>query len=209
MKRKLIIFFLWLILFSAILLQSAAAEQEGTASWYGGKFHGRKTANGEIFDTNKLTAAHRALPFNTMVKVTNLGNNRSVIVRVNDRGPFIQGRIIDLSRAAAERLDMVHTGTARVRVEVLSSASTGTAEPKPVPAADRRFIIQVGSFSVAANARHLHTFLRGRGFLPEFESAPPNITRVVLHNIAEGDIQTVVSKLRASGINDVLIRKLP
>ena len=94
--------------------------EEGTASWYGPGFDGKLTANGEIFDTTKLTAAHQTLPFDTLVRVTNLGNNRVVVVRVNDRGPFIGGRILDLSQAAAEKLDMIGSGTARVRLELLS-----------------------------------------------------------------------------------------
>jgi rare lipoprotein A len=92
---------------------------EGKASFYANKFHGRKTASGEIFDNNKLTAAHRSLPFGTMVKVTNLNNGLSVVVRINDRGPFISGRIIDLSRAAAEKIDMIRKGVVRVRLEIL------------------------------------------------------------------------------------------
>lgn len=93
---------------------------EGVASWYGPGFDGRQTANGETFDTTKLTAAHQTLPFDTLVRVTNLENGQVVVVRINDRGPFVGGRIIDLSRAAAERIDMVENGTARVRLELLS-----------------------------------------------------------------------------------------
>ena len=94
--------------------------EEGTASWYGPGFDGKQTANGEVFDTTKLTAAHQTLPFNTLLRVTNLENGRVVVVRVNDRGPFVGGRILDLSQAAAEKLDMVGSGTARVRLELLS-----------------------------------------------------------------------------------------
>lgn len=92
---------------------------EGRASWYGGKFHGRRTANGERFDMDDLTAAHRTLPFGTKVRVTNARNGRSVIVRINDRGPFIGGRVIDLSRGAADAIGMVRTGVAPVRIERL------------------------------------------------------------------------------------------
>lgn len=93
---------------------------EGVASWYGPGFDGNLTANGEIFDTTKLTAAHQTLPFGTLVRVTNLNNGEAVVVRINDRGPFVGGRIIDLSLAAAERLEMVDGGTAPVRLELLS-----------------------------------------------------------------------------------------
>jgi rare lipoprotein A len=93
-------------------------RQVGTASWYGPGFHGRKTASGERFDQNKLTAAHRSLPLDTVVKVTNLDNGKAVKVAINDRGPYVGNRVIDLSRAAANKLDMTEDGTARVRIEV-------------------------------------------------------------------------------------------
>ena len=101
--------------------QVAVASYDGSASWYGPGFHGNRSASGEIFNQNALTAAHRSLPFGTQVRVTNLNNGRSVIVRINDRGPFSGGRIIDLSRAAASAIDMVNAGVARVRVEVLET----------------------------------------------------------------------------------------
>lgn len=94
----------------------------GIASWYGGKFHGRKTANGEIYDQNALTAAHRSLPFGTRLEVTNLANGRTVVVSVNDRGPFIDGRIIDLSRRAAADLGFLKSGLANVRIQAIGSA---------------------------------------------------------------------------------------
>ncbi len=93
--------------------------QEGVASYYGEDFHGRKTSNGEIYDMYAMTAAHRALPFNTRVLVTNLDNGKKVTVRINDRGPFVKGRIIDLSYGAARKIGMVGPGTARVRLEVI------------------------------------------------------------------------------------------
>ncbi len=94
---------------------------EGMASYYGDEFHGRLTSNGEVFDQALFTAAHRSLPFGTVLRVTNMRNGRSVTVRVNDRGPFAPGRIIDLSRAAAERIDMIREGVARVSISVLNS----------------------------------------------------------------------------------------
>ena len=93
--------------------------QKGRVSWYGPGFHGRRTANGEVFDTNDLTMAHRTLPFGTEVRVTNLANGRSVVLRVNDRGPYVRGRIADLSHAAAARLDFVDDGATRARSEVI------------------------------------------------------------------------------------------
>ncbi len=116
----------------------------GVASWYGPDFHGRPTSSREIYDMNDMTAAHQTIPFGTFVMVTNLDNERTAVVRINDRGPFAKGRIIDLSYAAARVLDMVGPGTARVRLEVLKGyrQRTGSAG----------FFVQVGSFAVQENA---------------------------------------------------------
>ena len=119
--------------------------EEGTASWYGIPFHGRRAANGEIFDMNSLVAAHRTLPFGSILRVTNLNNGRDVQVRVIDRGPFVGDRILDLARAAAVSLDMIGTGTAPVRIELLSG---------PNPAAGE-FTVQVGAFTDRGNAERL------------------------------------------------------
>src|SRR5436309_8755176 len=118
--------------------------QVGVASWYGPGFHGNRTANGEIYDQYELTAAHRTLPLGTRVMVTNLSNGRAVEVRINDRGPFVGGRAIDLSYAAACMLHIIGPGTARVRIEVLPPAMqvaerTG-APPQPPPV---RYLVQV------------------------------------------------------------------
>ncbi len=101
-------------------LSLAATREDGWASWYGPGFHGNLTANGEIYDQNALTAAHRTLPFGTRVRVTNLNTGLSVVVRINDRGPFVGGRIIDLSAAAATSIGMYYSGTAPVQVDVLN-----------------------------------------------------------------------------------------
>jgi rare lipoprotein A len=121
--------------------------QTGEASWYGGEFHGRRTSSREIYDMNDLTAAHNTLPFGSMVMVTNLNNGKSVAVRINDRGPFLKNRIIDLSYAAARAIDMIGTGTAPVRIEVLSDISP--------PMAALRFYVQAGSFIQRKNAEAL------------------------------------------------------
>ncbi|MFY1019183.1 septal ring lytic transglycosylase RlpA family protein [Ectopseudomonas khazarica] len=97
----------------------SGGSETGKASYYGQAHHGKRTASGERFDQHALTAAHRTLPFGTRVRVTNLNNERSVVVRINDRGPFVRGRIIDLSRAAAERLDMLRAGVVPVRLQAL------------------------------------------------------------------------------------------
>jgi rare lipoprotein A len=101
-----------------------STTETGIASYYADKYHGRTTASGEVFDTSKLTAAHRTLPFGTVVKVTHQGNQRSVTVRINDRGPFVAGRVIDLSRAAARELAMEKAGLANVKLEILTDTPT-------------------------------------------------------------------------------------
>ena len=101
--------------------QAADYDRTGKASWYGQRYHGRTTASGERFDMNAMTAAHRSLPFGTRVRVTNLANRRSVVLTINDRGPYAGGRIIDVSRRAAEILGMVRKGVVRVRVHAVAA----------------------------------------------------------------------------------------
>jgi rare lipoprotein A len=101
---------------------SAVETIVGLASYYGPGFHGRRTASGEIFDMHELVAAHRTLPLGTVARVTNLTNHRSVVVRINDRGPYVKGRILDVSKAAAKSLEFIRAGTTRVRIEILKRA---------------------------------------------------------------------------------------
>lgn len=113
---------------TAAIVDSAQhiTPEPGVASYYDDKYHGRKTASGEVFDTHALTAAHRTLPFGTMVRVIHQGNDRTVVVRINDRGPFVTGRIIDLSRAAARELQMERAGLAKVKLEIVTPARANT-----------------------------------------------------------------------------------
>jgi len=137
--------------------------QVGEASWYGPGFHGRQTANGEIFDQNALTAAHPSLPLGARARVTSLTNQRAVDVRINDRGPFVGGRIVDLSYAAARRIDMIGPGIMRVRLEVLDGPGRPTFVARPQPRESRprataapvarvatpapaSYVVQVGTF---------------------------------------------------------------
>jgi rare lipoprotein A len=124
--------------------------QQGIASWYGADFHGKQTSSGEVYDMYQLTCAHQTLPLGTMVMVTNLENGKSVELKVNDRGPFVKGRIIDVSYAAARMLDMHAQGTAMVKVEVFG----------PVIEQVQRFTLQVGSFVDESNAQRLAEQLR-------------------------------------------------
>ena len=127
-------------------------EEKGIASWYGPGFHGKRTANGEVYDMDAMTAAHKTLPFDLIVEVENLDNGRSTRVRINDRGPFVRGRIIDLSREAAKRIGMLGPGTARVRIRVVERA----------PPVERTgsFWVQVGAFRDRGNARALEARLK-------------------------------------------------
>ena len=130
--------------------------QTGIASWYGKKFHGRKTANGETYDMYAMTAAHKTLPMNTWVEVHNLDSDRKIKVRINDRGPFVTGRIIDLSYTGARKIRMVGSGTARVRIRALGAA-TEFDRKEPVAFRDLdywtgNFTVQVGAFQEKANA---------------------------------------------------------
>lgn len=125
--------------------------EEGIASWYGPGFHGKTTANGERYNQFAMTAAHKILPLGTTVRVTHLKNGKSIIARINDRGPFVDDRVIDLSRAAATRLDMMGTGTARVRIQSIGDV------PNTTPDGDIKgdFYIQVGAFANKENAQKL------------------------------------------------------
>jgi rare lipoprotein A len=112
---------------------SPGFSQKGIASWYGPGFHGKKTSSGETYDMHAMTAAHSVFPLNTLVKVTNLNNDKEIIVRVNDRGPFVNDRVIDLSLAAARDIGMVQCGTAPVRVSVIGPADSMIASKTAVP----------------------------------------------------------------------------
>ena len=107
-----------ILTFIFALFTTGCSQHVANGSWYGEKYHGRQTASGEPYDMYAYTAAHKTLPFNTMVKVTNLKNNRTVIVRINDRGPFVRGRIIDLSYMAAKELDYINDGVADLKIEI-------------------------------------------------------------------------------------------
>lgn len=149
----------------ALLLAAAAAGcrtaggvprvERGVASWYGPNFHGRLTANGERYDMHQMTAAHRTLPFGTVVEVVNVGNGRRVMVRVNDRGPFVHGRIIDLSYAAAREIGLVGPGTARVEVRPVRPR----VAPQDQPFAHVRYTLQVGAFRELGRAEALRAEL--------------------------------------------------
>lgn len=147
--------------------------ETGLASWYGHPYHGRASASGEIYDMEQMTAAHRTLPFGTIVRVHDLDNDKSVDVRINDRGPFVDGRVIDLSHAAARAIAMIGPGTARVRLEILSA---------PAAVGQAYFGVQVGAFQSRDNADRLRSAMQakyGRARLVR-RADTPNLWRVVV-----------------------------
>jgi len=148
-------------------------SETGLASWYGHPYHGRAAANGEIYDMEKLTAAHRTLPFNTWVRVENLTNNKTVEVRIIDRGPFVDGRIIDLSHAAARQIELIGPGTATVRMEVVRT---------PEAVAPGLFAVQVGAFRDRANAERVRAEMASRYGSARLVERPenPGVWRVMV-----------------------------
>jgi len=147
--------------------------ETGIASWYGHPYHGRPAADGEIYDMEKMTAAHRTFPFNTWVRVENLSNSKTVDLRIIDRGPFISRRIIDVSHAAAEVLDMIGPGTARVRIVVIQA-------PEPVTAGI--FAVQVGAYADRRNAEQVRARMASRYGSARLvlRQGKPNVWRVLV-----------------------------
>ena len=207
-----------------------AYEAVGIASWYGAAFHGRRTANGEIFDRNRLTAAHPTLPLPSLVEVTNLENGRRLVVRVNDRGPFVDGRLIDLSEAAARRLGFRRKGLARVRVRFLRLAEDARGRPpRPGPVRAERsapaegdaagrlrrcedlatpYFVQLGAFRDTARAREAAR--RTRGLAPiRFESTmrgEVRLARVVLGPIASAAVaRSILDRVRRMGYPEAFL----
>lgn len=133
-------------------------KETGMASWYGPGFHGKKTSNGERYNQRELTAAHKLVPFGTQLRVTNLSNGKSTVVRVNDRGPFVNNRIIDLSERAAQQIGMIGPGTARVRIEALGPGAPQVTKNGDMPG---HFYVQLGSFPTQGSARLLIDSIQG------------------------------------------------
>jgi rare lipoprotein A len=175
--------------------------EEGKASWYGAPFHGRRASNGEVYDMNKLTAAHRTLPFNTVVRVTNMTNGKSTTVRITDRGPFVDNRIIDLSFAAAKEIESVGPGVVPVRLDILSAID---------PTAGY-FTVQIGAFRERANAERLRTRL-GASYSPiqivEFPTDSGAFYRVRVGKISgEQAAQQLGERLRdREGVKPLIFR---
>ena len=168
----------------------AGDVETGIASWYGHPYHGRPAADGEIYDMEKLVAAHRTLPFNTWVRVVNLRNEQAVEVRIIDRGPFIEGRIIDLSHAAATAIGMIVSGTAQVRVEVYRPPAS---EPPAV------FVVQVGAFRERSNADRVRGQMESRYGSARLLVRPenPGVWRVLVgKEISQEAADTLATRIR-------------
>lgn len=170
-------------------------NERGVASWYGEKFHGHKTSNGEIFDMYQVSAAHKSLPIPSFLRVTNLDNNRSIVVRVNDRGPFHGDRVIDLSYAAALKLGYADRGTARVQLE--SIVATGAARDRGVTSASNETLrvgsvsskyLQVGAFSELSAAREVSSRVEEITNLPVFIRSVNTSNNKILHRVRVGPI---------------------
>jgi rare lipoprotein A len=190
-------------------LDANALFEEGQASWYGDPYHGRRAASGEVFDKNKLTAAHRTLAFDTWVRVENQVNGRTVDVRINDRGPFVAGRILDLSEAAAREIDLVRAGVAPVRMTVLKSPDSLPAPQVRNPADDVFYVVQLGAFSNPENAQNLVRQLAPRytGIYVEPPAAGSSLHRVLIGRAVLADARYVQDKLRSEeGIEALVVQ---
>jgi len=168
------------------------SPETGLASWYGHPYHGRPAANGEIYDMEKLTAAHRTLPFDTWVRVTNLANRKSVDVRITDRGPFIDGRIIDLSHAAARAVELIAPGVGEVRIDVLSVPPSALVNPL--------FAVQVGAFQDKSSAERMRERMQQEYGAAEIamRNGNPPLWRVLAgRERSESSAAALVERIRA------------
>ena len=202
-----------------VMESSDGYRERGVASWYGTKFHGQLTSSREVYDMHAMTAAHKTLPLPTWVEVRNLRNNKSIVVRVNDRGPFVHNRIIDLSYAAAMQLDMVDDGTSLVEVRALEFDAARGDRPvravspaaPPTDSADLRtgndIFVQVGAFGNRENAERRSAFLRQNdignvGIVPDASRTPP-LYRVQIGPVADVfEYDRIVDDLAELGIDD-------
>jgi rare lipoprotein A len=206
-----------------VMPSSYGYQERGVASWYGEKFHGRATSSQEPYDMHAMTAAHKTLPLPTYVEVRNLRNNKSVIVRVNDRGPFVDNRIIDLSYSAAKELDLIRDGTGLVEVTAISfdpqpasdrtlraessPPTTTESAARPGQAREAAIFVQVGAFGDPENARRRFSELRDSGlakaFVVEDTSRSPALYRVRIGPISDVEqYDALVVHLRNMGISE-------
>jgi rare lipoprotein A len=200
--------------------EGAGSQETGIASWYGADFHGRRTSNGEVYDKELLTCAHRTLPFGSYVLVRNLDNGSSVVVRVNDRGPFAKDRVIDLSEAAARIIGMIPTGTARVSLAVVPkeealawkggslggspSGSVPDAAPAVSAPTDARVRIQVASYASEGNAEATVTRLAASGLAATMERSEGHY-RVLFPDLSPEEARIVSIRLDGLGYRGYVV----
>lgn len=216
--KRITLFLILLTSFGFVYCQ----VQTGKASFYADKFEGRATASGEKYKHSKLTAAHRTLPFGTLVKVTNLSNNRSVEVRINDRGPFVKGRIIDLSRAAAKQLEFVNAGLANVKLEVVDPGDgKGGSQIKPADheileepefydfnvskVSPKGFGVQIGSYQELVNLVRLSQNLKS-SYRKEVTVQVKMLNNIKVYNIILGKFP---NRAKAEQFKSSLIKRYP
>lgn len=188
-------------------------NEQGLASWYGPGFHGRLTSNGEVYDMHAMTAAHKTLPMNTMLLVKNLDNGRQTVVRVNDRGPFVRGRIIDLSLTAAKSIGIVKKGVARVQVTALGEEVIEKAGKAPSLRYDDLstgdFYVQIGAFSAKTNASRLQKRFANAGHTAIIEQDPESSLNLYLVQVYAGKTMQMAKQaekaLQESGYSGAFI----
>lgn len=203
-------------------------KNSAVASYYADKYHGRKTSNGETFNMYDMTAAHKTLPFNTKVKVTNLSNGKSVIVRINDRGPFVKGREIDLSKGAAVKIGMIKSGTAKVSLEIVGGpdgAASGLQDQKADGNGEKgqkagafaknaavsdcdRWNIQLGAFSSKKNASIFVADAQAAGIKNlAYQTTKSGVVRVIIKDLPTEKVQPALNALEKKGFKDYLVRE--
>ena len=232
MKKSLLFLALILgVLASGVFASNSVTlyKNSAVASYYAEKYHGRKTSNGEVFNMYDLTAAHKSLPFNTKVKVTNLSNGKSVVVRINDRGPFVKGREIDLSKAAAVKIGMIKSGTAKVSLEIVGSdgaaaglqdqkagASNGGEGEKKSGAFAKtaaasgcdRWNIQLAAFSSKKNASIFAADAQAAGIRHlAYQTTQSGIVRVIIKDLPTEKVQATLNALERKGYKNYLVRE--
>ena len=228
---KSLILFVIIVLSASFSLFAEVYKTGVTASYYAEDFHGKKTSNGERFNMNDLTCAHKSLPFNTILKVTNLANGKSVQVRVNDRGPFVLNREIDLSKAAAVKLGMIGSGTTKVKLEIVKKgpdtklsqqtaasaskimkklygeAATTTSTPSKKLEPGTFWDIQLGAFKSKDNAKAFAGKLSKAGFKDIVLQTSNGITRVAIKKVPDSKVTDTQNKLAAAGFTEQTLKQ--
>ena len=232
MNKKIFVLIGILIFANSIPVFAELYKTGVTASYYAEDFHGKKTSNGERFNMNDLTCAHKSLPFDTILKVTNLANGKSVQVRVNDRGPFVASREIDLSKAAAIKLGMIGSGTAKVKLEIVkkgpdtklsrqtaasaakimnkiapatSTVNTSTTPKKLDPGT--YWDIQLGAFKSKENAKKFATKVSKAGFKDIVLQTSGEVTRVAIKKVPASKVTDTQNKLASAGFTEQTLKQ--